>query len=222
MLLKWVLVKTLSFVALALTAGALACLAAVVSGGPIAPRRADIQPASVVPAPVVAQADDVAALAATILARPVFGPDRRPDRAEAASALAAAPAGLPRLTGILLNGTDRRAIFAPDSRAGRAQSAVLTVGGQIGVYQVVAISRASVTLAGPDGRSMVQPSFSDRPPTAPIAALSMPAYAVQVPPLRSDPARFLEPVGPLGIAMYRFSPAAPHDPPPVSAALTAP
>ena len=214
--------KTPALLVVVLAAGAAAAMAMALADHTPAPPASAPRPLPLTaPEPEPAPPDG-ATLAATLLARPVFAPDRRPDREDTAPGVAGTPAGLPRLTGILVNGADRRAIFAPAGQAGHAQPAVLTVGGRIGLYRVEAISRLAVTLSGPDGRSMLQPQFSDRPAASPVPALSVPAYAIQVPPLKSDPARFLEPVGPLGIAMYRFSPAAPHDAPPVAAALTVP
>jgi hypothetical protein len=55
--------------------------------------------------------DRRAAWVQTILARPLFSPNRRPGPA-AASAAGNAPPSLPRIAGILVDGSRRRVIFA--------------------------------------------------------------------------------------------------------------
>jgi len=97
-----------------------------------------------------------------ILARPLFVATRRPAAARVA-APAAAPVNLPRLTGIMVNGSSRSVIFAA-SEGGRP--VVAQEGAQIGAYTVQSIGAAQVTLSGPDGTRILRPSFDSRPKDA--------------------------------------------------------
>lgn len=100
-------------------------------------------------------ADRPEAWAAAALARPLFAPGRRP---EALASVAAAPvgAGLPRLSGVLIDGERRRAIFAG---ANGAMPVTTGEGGDVAGFRVQKIEAAQVTLAGPDGVRVVRPSF---------------------------------------------------------------
>lgn len=91
-----------------------------------------------------------------ILARPLFSPDRKPVAANARSA-----AGLPRLTGIVVTGTRRVAIFAGSSGG---HPTVVEAGSEIGVYHVMDIADGTVTVAGPEGTTVIKPVFD---PTSP-------------------------------------------------------
>lgn len=110
------------------------------------------------------------------LTRPLFSPNRRP--ATAAVAIADAPAGLPRLTGILVTEAGRRAIFAAPSAG--ARGTVLAEGGSLGAWRVEAIRSSDVTVAGPEGRRTVRPAYSEAPPPPAPAGLQLP------PPLPPD------------------------------------
>jgi hypothetical protein len=79
----------------------------------------------------------------TILARPIFNQNRRPEAV--ASGTSDAPP--PRLSAIIIVGGSRRAIFS----AAGAKPAVVGEGGEVGAYQVKAIGAGSVALLGPDG-----------------------------------------------------------------------
>jgi len=101
-----------------------------------------------------------------ILARPLFTAARRPAAVVARSA--AAPANLPRLAGILVNGGSRSVIFAA-AEGGRP--VVAQEGARVGVYTVQSIEAGQVTLSGPSGAQVLRPSFDPRPrsPSAPQA-----------------------------------------------------
>lgn len=90
---------------------------------------------------------------ATVLARPLFSPDRRPG-AEITTA-GAGQAGLPRLTAILVGPFGRSAIFAADSR----KPVVVQEGARIDAYTVKAIDAAEVRVVGPDGVRVLYPAF---------------------------------------------------------------
>jgi hypothetical protein len=95
---------------------------------------------------------------ATILARPLFSPSRRP---AIGNVLAATPAAaLPRLSGVLVSASGKLAIFAGPA----GKPAILQVGDRLGRFVVRAISDGEVTLDGPGGRQLLHPAFaSDRP-----------------------------------------------------------
>jgi hypothetical protein len=82
-----------------------------------------------------------------ILARPVFSRDRRP-----VASNARVTNGLSRLTGIVVTGSEKTAIFASPF-AGRPITA--QEGGHVGAYEVVEITRAGVTISGPDGTKVI-------------------------------------------------------------------
>lgn len=94
-----------------------------------------------------------------VLARPLFSPDRRP-AARGAVATGAAPARLPRLSGILLDGARRSVIFAAGD-GGRP--VVVAEGGELNGFRVQSIEAGQVTIVGPDGPHVVRPSFDPRP-----------------------------------------------------------
>ena len=125
------------------------------------------------------------------------------------------------MSGILVNGADRRAIFAGAGRGGRLQSIIAREGEAVGAYRVQTVTRDGVLLTGPDGDHVLKPSFSTAPATTGTPALQIPANMVSVGSPRLDPNRFDAPVGAMGLAMYRYDPAAPHAPTPVAPALTA-
>lgn len=93
-----------------------------------------------------------------ILARPLFAVTRRPTAVAARTATA--PANLPRLAGILVNGRNRSVIFA--AREG-GRPIVAQEGAQVGVYTVQSIEAGQVTLSGPSGAQVLHPSFDPRP-----------------------------------------------------------
>jgi hypothetical protein len=88
-----------------------------------------------------------------IMARPLFNPDRHP--------VDLGMRGLPRLTGIIVAGTQRVAIFAGPADG---RPLVAQVGGHVGAYEVRAVADEGVTVVGPEGISMIRPVFATRKP----------------------------------------------------------
>ena len=86
-----------------------------------------------------------------IMARPLFNPDRHP--------VDIGMLGLPRLTGIIVAGTQRVAIFAgpADGRPLVAQA-----GAHVGAYEVRSVADEGVTVVGPEGITMIRPVFATR------------------------------------------------------------
>ena len=115
-----------------------------------------VRPTAGVAAPPPIRAQD---WAATMLERPLFAPGRRPD-AVAPGVVAQAPGApsLPRLSGILVTSSGRRAIFVTPGNEGRPT--VVAEGGAIGAWRVDAIRTADVQLTGPDGKRVLRPSYS--------------------------------------------------------------
>ncbi len=112
------------------------------------------------PVPPAAQAQS---WSATILARPLFYPSRRPPAATAAAATESA--GLPRLSAVLVSDAGSTAIFAGP---GADKPVIAHVGDTLGAYRVSTISAGQVTLAGPNGQSTLRPSFDpNRKPAEP-------------------------------------------------------
>jgi general secretion pathway protein N len=128
----------------------LSALAEILAPGADAPFAAPVRP------PLAAAGDaDPAGMAtswsATILARPVFRPDRKP--------LSAAPPAatvLPRLTAIVVTAAGSVAIFTGDDR----KALVLSTGGDVAGYKVTKIGAGSVELAGPSGTQILRPQRS--------------------------------------------------------------
>lgn len=85
----------------------------------------------------------------TVLARPLFSPSRRP-----AATIAAGPQQ-PRLAGIVMGPSGRRAIFAGE---GDARGIVAGVGQQAGAWQIRAIDENTVQVLGPEGPRTLTPS----------------------------------------------------------------
>ena len=85
--------------------------------------------------------------AETVLARPLFTPGRRPPTPGqvAVGPAPAADKGLPRMTGILIDGESRRAIFV-GPEGGRP--VVVAEGGRVGGFVVQKIDPQSVTVSG--------------------------------------------------------------------------
>ncbi len=91
-------------------------------------------------------------LLATILARPLFSPTRRPPRADEAAAPAAQLGGA-RLTGIVTGPGQRLAIFVEEG----AKPRELAEGDSVNGWRIEAITPYEVSLAGPGGRETLQP-----------------------------------------------------------------
>lgn len=99
-----------------------------------------------------AAVDDGAAFVPIILARPLFALDRRPKAGPAA--VGPVSDDMPRLAGILIDPTQRRAIFQP---SGDGKPLTLVVGDQIAGWQIQQIAADGVTLTGPKGTQTLQP-----------------------------------------------------------------
>jgi general secretion pathway protein N len=104
----------------------------------------------------------------TILARPLFSPNRRPAASGSRSV-----GGLPRLAGIVVTGSRKAAIFAAPPGGGRP--VVADEGMRLGAYDVKAISEAGVTVVGPEGTTVLRPIFDSAPP--PVGKTVQPARA---------------------------------------------
>jgi hypothetical protein len=83
----------------------------------------------------------------TILARPLFTPDRRPPHQPHVEAAPVAAVGPPRLAGVLISPAGKAAIFAADG----PKPIVVHEGGKLGQYTVQLIEAGRVTLQGPGG-----------------------------------------------------------------------
>ncbi len=137
--------------------------AAAVPGSVV--RRSDVPQGSVAAVPAGQSGRDVA----TILARPLFNPDRR-QPASSTSVLS----GLPRLSGIVISDTDKVAIF---SAPGGGKAVLVSEGARIGAYNIQSIDATGVTVAGPEGVRTVRPLFDPNAPSATKAAPPRPIVA---------------------------------------------
>lgn len=204
----------LSWWVLAAGLAVLTVLAAVVpdAGDPAA---IDDRPSAVGPravAPTAVPGERISAEVAIALTRPLFAPDRRPAATDGLAGPVSTDTGIPRLTGIIIDRSGRRAIFAPASAEPAGRARLVGLRDQIGTYSVQTIEPNFVVLDGPGGTLRLQP----RPATGgpPMIAVTTPVPVAQ-PTLavQQDPARFLQPIGPLGVSIYSFSPAAPKPAP---------
>ncbi len=77
-----------------------------------------------------------------------------------------------RLTGVVVSDTQKIAIFAglPGGRPTAAQE-----GERVGAYEVREITRAGVTVFGPEGVMMISPVFDPVAPPPAAAKASLPA-----------------------------------------------
>ena len=139
------------------------------AGGAARPR-----PPQVTPLPRVARAEPsaagleawAAAKVAAILRRPLFRPNRRPASAAVLEAAAGDPPpgeALPRLAGIVVTGSARRAIFAGED----GKAVVATESGRLGALRVVRIAADRVTVAGPSGTFVLRPRWQAASSPAP-------------------------------------------------------
>ena len=103
----------------------------------------------------------------TVLARPLFSPDRRP-AADATSATGRSLPGLPRLAGVMVGPFGRSAIFALEG----SKPIVVQEGGAVAAYRVKSIEPEEVRLIGPDGVEVLKPSFAQGPNKVAGAAAS--------------------------------------------------
>jgi hypothetical protein len=112
-------------------------------------------------APEATPPDHVNEWVASILARPLFSPDRRPP-AEGSIVAGTELAGLPRLSGVLVGPFGRSAIFSPDG----GKPIVVAEGARIAAWTVQAIQANAVEIVGPDGKRTVHPTFGNMPAAA--------------------------------------------------------
>jgi hypothetical protein len=119
-------------------------------------------PRAVAAAPPAALPDHTDEWVTTVLARPLFSPDRRPP-SEAATVAAGSqtPEGLPRLTGVIVSPSGRSAIFANEG----GKPVVVTEGGRVNAWIVRAIDIGTVRVSGPGGARDLHPSFEAAPAT---------------------------------------------------------
>jgi hypothetical protein len=110
--------------------------------------------------------DSTSEWVATILARPLFTPDRRPPTDAVIARGDHMPDGLPRLSGVLVGPFGRRAIFAGEN----GKPAAVSEGGHIAAWTVLLIEAGAVQVAGPGGSRTVRPSFQPSPPESSRAA----------------------------------------------------
>ena len=110
------------------------------------PPKSDEAPAVQSDRPAISQ------LTATILARPLFSPTRRPPEAEATDH-SETPLSDMRLTGILITPDQRVAIFAPAS----GKPLVRSEGDMISDWRIESIDSQSVSLTGPTGATTLEP-----------------------------------------------------------------
>jgi hypothetical protein len=149
--------------ALALLASALAAAIALEldSAAPVADptgivpiRRAPlVRPRAATPAEAVDNTDE---WVDTILTRPLFSRDRRPTPEASKGGGDVAISSMPRLTGVLVNGDDRRALFAAPEGG---KPLVAKTGAVLGPYTIEAIEPGRVTVSGPQGTLELKPAY---------------------------------------------------------------
>lgn len=139
-------------------------------GGPVpasSQGRSTAQPAA--PGDAALPPMDRSGWAAAALARPLFSRSRRPP--SVAEAGPAAAAGLPRLAGVVVNGTDRSAILVP---ADGGRPVVAREGAQVGGVTIQTIQAGRVTVLGPGGTRVLRPTAD---PNRPVGAATQSAPA---------------------------------------------
>jgi hypothetical protein len=115
--------------------------------------------------PADPRAEQIQTWVAAALARPLFAPSRRPAAQPAVAS--AAPAGPPRLTGVIVTPAGRSALFVT-AAGGKPQP--VTEGQRIGPYRVKSIQPGSVVVDGPRGPQILTPTFDPAPASAPAPA----------------------------------------------------
>jgi hypothetical protein len=174
--------------------------AVTAASGPVAAANLPVQtPHATGPVP---DRDDMVEI---LLARPPFALTRRPDRlAAAADAGGRQEAPAPRLAGIMVTGGERRAIFQPTEGD---HQLVIAEGGDVSGWTVDKIAGGTVTVSGPQGTRVLEPSFD---PNAKPAEPALPPKigTVPVPGAPSQPVQH----PPVGVP---FDPRRPAPLPPV-------
>ena len=143
--------------------------------------RPALPAAAVPPGTPVGDAVATGERVATILARPLFSPDRRPP-ASIAGDPSSGGAEPPRLAGILVQRAERRAIFAGVEEG---RPLVLREGDRLGPFTVQEITPAQVTVLGPAGPRVLRPSFDGSTaaarPAGPATGTEMPFVRLPTP-----------------------------------------
>lgn len=146
-------------------------------GAVTAKPRARIDRAAPVPQ---APPPPVAPLMATVLARPLFSPTRRP---AAQDEPVAEDLTGKRLTGIVIAPERRLAIFAVSG----SKPLILGEGQSVSGWQIETITPTEVSLRGPTGQRTLQPKMDPNLPVQAPAA-SIPSTAQPRPPFQRPPA----------------------------------
>ena len=143
-----------------------------------------------------------ATLIATALSRPLFNPDRKPDKIDEPTQTASASASgdLPRLAGILVDGEARRAVFQTSADEAPV---VVAEGATIDGWKIDQITPAAINLSGPEGKKTLQPVFDPNakpadpalPPAEPKPVNGAANRQPGQPPF--DPRRFQRPGAPM-------------------------
>lgn len=137
----------------------LAALLAVVLLAELALPLPGIAPQRLPPPALATSTTDDAAMgqwSATVLARPLFDPSRRP------TDQGGSDDGLPRLSAIIVTGGTRSAIFSADGQ----KPQIVGENGSIGGYKVRSILPDKVQLDGPSGPLTLRPQFITTPPAS--------------------------------------------------------
>ena len=116
---------------------------------PVEPPVAAAPPTPPPAKPAELSTDDRERMAQTVLARPLFRADRKPDGSLAAGAAVNRQAPLPRLTGVTLTPSGATAIFQPDDGG---KPILVGEGGMVAGWTVRSITARKVVLAGDDGQ----------------------------------------------------------------------
>jgi hypothetical protein len=128
------------------------------------------------------RADIVEGWKADILARPLIYPGRRaPSLAPALTADNAAPAPVPRLTGVIVSPSGRHALF---TAAPGARPVTVDEGERVGPYLVRSIRSNEVVVDGPGGTRSLHPAYENAVPAAEPGPPPLPRHAA------SDPIQF--------------------------------
>lgn len=112
--------------------------------------------------------------AETVLARPLFNPNRRPPQSSAAVS------GVARLTAIIIAGGARSAIFAGAGTGEKPH--ILLEGDRVDGYAILRITSDTVELGGAAGRLTLHPQF----PAAPAAVAAAQPAPPPLPPSAAD------------------------------------
>jgi hypothetical protein len=141
----------------------------------VAPQDDPAAPSPTNPPPVQAQAPSVPSLGilsdltSTVLARPLFSPDRRLAPPGLAIPVVEAAEDLPRLAAVIVGPSGGLAIF--EDASGRPH--VAAEGDSLGHFKVGAIAPGLVSLITPEGERVLRPKYAT-PASTPIAQNAAP------------------------------------------------